>query len=169
MTGTDILNIPSGVFCPRVRTRSASSSRVSGSLHRLKYSRPCPVRLTRRVVRLSSNTPSFDSSTDNRRLTVEIGMPNERAARLMLSNWATLTNIRTSSRFAIEPLCHFWKLESRVSHLISIGARPKNRIQQAGIQNEGPQIQPEAEDAYDYEAKDNRRDGSVTRNRCRSC
>jgi hypothetical protein len=28
-------------------------------------------------------------------------MPNERAARLMLSNWATLTNVRTSSRFAI--------------------------------------------------------------------
>jgi len=28
-------------------------------------------------------------------------MPNERAARLMLSNWATWTNIRTSSRFAM--------------------------------------------------------------------
>src|SRR6202008_1442792 len=53
----------------------------------------------RRVVRLSSDTPSSDSITDNRRLTVEIGIPNERAARLMLSNWATLTNIRTSSRF----------------------------------------------------------------------
>jgi hypothetical protein len=49
----------------------------------------------------SSDTPSFDSSNDNRRLTVEIGMPNERAARLMLSNCATLTNIRTSSTF-----CH---------------------------------------------------------------
>src|SRR5712675_1261737 len=101
MTGTDILNTPSGVLCPRVRTRSASSRRVSGSLHWLKYSRPCAVRVTRRVVRLRSDTPSFDSSTDNRRLTVEIGIPNERAARLMLSNWATLTNIRTSSRFAM--------------------------------------------------------------------
>src|SRR6202158_1960201 len=67
----------------------------------MKYSRPCAVRVTRRVVRLTSDTPSFDSSTDNRRLTVEIGMPNERAAPLMLSNWATLTNIRTSSRFAM--------------------------------------------------------------------
>jgi hypothetical protein len=43
---------------------------------------------------------SNDSSTDNRPLTVEIGIPNERAARLMLSNRATLTNVRTSSRFA---------------------------------------------------------------------
>jgi hypothetical protein len=67
----------------------------------LKYSRPCAVRVTRRVVRLRSDTPRFDSSTDNRRLTVEIGIPNERAARLMLSNWATLTNITTSWRFAI--------------------------------------------------------------------
>jgi hypothetical protein len=37
------------------------------------------------VVRLSNVTPSCDSSSDNRRLTVEIGMPSERAARLMLS------------------------------------------------------------------------------------
>src|SRR6202043_1841574 len=81
---------------------------------------------TRRVVRLRSDTPSFDSSTDSRRLTVEIGIPNERAARLMLSNWATLTNIRTSSRFAMGSLCHFWKLDSRVSHLISRRARTDN-------------------------------------------
>jgi hypothetical protein len=33
MTGTDSLNIPSGVFCPRVRDRSASSKRINGSLH----------------------------------------------------------------------------------------------------------------------------------------
>lgn len=32
-------------------------------------------------------------SSDNRRLTVEIGIPSERAARVMLSNLATLTNI----------------------------------------------------------------------------
>ena len=38
------------------------------------------------VVRLKSDTPSFVSSTDSRRLTVEIGIPNERAAWLMLSN-----------------------------------------------------------------------------------
>jgi len=31
-------------------------------------------------VRLSSETPSFDSSTDSRRLTVEIGIASERAA-----------------------------------------------------------------------------------------
>jgi hypothetical protein len=37
-------------------------------------------------VRLRSETPRFDSSTDSRRLTVEIGIPDERAARLMLSN-----------------------------------------------------------------------------------
>src|SRR5258708_4443163 len=101
MTGAEILSIPSGVLCPRVRTRSASSKRFSGTLHSLQYSRPSAVKVTRRVVRLRSDTPSFDSSTDNRRLTVELGIPNERAARLMLSNWATLTNIRTSSRFAI--------------------------------------------------------------------
>src|SRR5476649_2429328 len=53
------------------------------------------------VVHLRSNTPSFDSSIDNRRLTVEIGIPNERAAWLMLSNWATWTNIRMSSRVAM--------------------------------------------------------------------
>jgi hypothetical protein len=35
--------------------------------------------VTRRVVRLSSTTPSCDSSTDKRRLTVEIGMLSERA------------------------------------------------------------------------------------------
>jgi hypothetical protein len=55
-----------------------------------------------RVVRLRSETPSSDSSTDNRRLTVEIGIPNERAARLMLSNWATLTKIRMLSRSAMD-------------------------------------------------------------------
>ena len=44
-----------------------------------------------------SDTPSFDG----RRLTVEIGIPNERVARLMLSNWTTLTNIRMSSRSAM--------------------------------------------------------------------
>jgi hypothetical protein len=77
-------------------------------------------------VRLSSETPSFDSSTDNRRLTVEIGIASERAARLMLSNWATLTNIRTSSRFVTRSLCHFWKLDSRLSHLISRSTQPDN-------------------------------------------
>src|SRR5882757_4293811 len=110
MTGTDILNMPAGASCPRVRARSASSKSASGSLHWSKYSRPCAVRVTRRVVRLRSDTPSFDSSTDNRRLTVEIGIPNERAARLMLSNWATLTNIRTSSRFAMEVTLPFLEI-----------------------------------------------------------
>src|ERR1700694_2080276 len=98
----------------------------------MKYSRPWPVRVTCRVVRLRSDTPSFDSSIDNRRLTVEIGIPNERAARLMLSNWATLPNIRTSSRFDMGALSHFWKLDSRVSHLIRRGAQPDNRLQQIG-------------------------------------
>src|SRR6185295_20150217 len=121
--------------CPRVRVRSACSKSASGSLHWSKYSRPCAVRLTRRVVRLRSDTPSFDSSIDNRRLTVEIGMPNERAARLMLSNWATLTNIRTSSRAAMGALSHFWKLDSRVSHLISRSEQPDNVIQQVGDRN----------------------------------
>src|ERR1700681_2186068 len=55
---------------------------------------------------LRSETPRPDSSTDNRRLTVEIGIPSERAARVMLSNWATLTNIRMLSRSAIDALCH---------------------------------------------------------------
>jgi hypothetical protein len=32
---------------------------------------------------------------------VEIGIPNERAARLMLSNWATTTNIRMLLRSAV--------------------------------------------------------------------
>src|SRR5882762_3312288 len=137
MTGTDILNMPAGASCPRVRARSASSKSASGSLHWSKYSRPCAVRVTRRVVRLRSDTPSFDSSTDNRRLTVEIGMPNERAARLMLSNWATLTNIRTSSRFAMGSLCHFWKLDSRFSHLISCRVQPDNTRQQTGDWNPG--------------------------------
>src|ERR1700722_18522196 len=104
----------------------------------MKYPRPCAVRVPRRGVRLRSDTPSFDSSTDKRRLTVEIGMPNERAARLMLSNWATLTNISTSSRFAMGSLCHFWKLDSRVSHLINRGVQPDNRFQQAGDWNPGP-------------------------------
>ena len=85
MTGTEIRSIPSGCFCAAVSTRSASCNRFSGSWHSLKYSRPCAVRLTRRVVRLSSVAPSCDSSTDKRRLTVEIGIPSERAARLMLS------------------------------------------------------------------------------------
>src|SRR5258705_6213948 len=106
--------------------------RLSGSIHWWKYSRPGAVRVTSRLVRLSSDTPSFDSSTDNRRLTVEIGIPNERAARLMLSNWATLTNIRTSSRFAMRSLCQFWKLDSRVSHLISRNAQLDNTFQQTG-------------------------------------
>jgi hypothetical protein len=59
-----------------------------------------------------------DSSTDNRRLTVEIGIPSERAARLMLSNWATLAKIKTSSRLAMS-VFHSWKLNSRLSHLIT--------------------------------------------------
>src|SRR5580658_2839033 len=168
MTGTEILNVPSGVFCPWVRTRSASSRRVSGSLHWLKYSSPCAVRVTRRVVRLRSDTPSFDSSTDNRRLTVEIGIPNERAARLMLSNWATLTNIRTSSRFAMGTLCHFWKLDSRVSHLINRSAGPDNMVQQMGNWNRDQQPQPEAEDLYDYETEDHHCDRSLSGDRCRS-
>src|SRR5580692_2647116 len=147
MTGTEILNVPSGVFCPWVRTRSASSRRVSGSLHWLKYSRPCAVRVTRRVVRLRSDTPSFDSSTDNRRLTVEIGIPNERAARLMLSNWATLTNISTSSRFAMGSLCHFWKLDSRVSHLINRSATLKICLKRKVIETQDQQPQAKAEDS----------------------
>jgi hypothetical protein len=57
-------------------------------------------------VRLSNTTPSCDSSTDKRRLTVEIGMLSERAARLMLSYCATLTKIRMLSRSAMRPLCH---------------------------------------------------------------
>src|SRR5580704_14906899 len=126
MTGTVIRSRPSGLFCARVSTRSASCRRFSGSWHWLKYSRPCAVSVTRRVVRLSSDTPSSDSSTDKRRLTVEIGIPNERAARLMLSNRATLTNINTSSRFAMGSLCHFWKLDSRVSHLINRRTLPEN-------------------------------------------
>ena len=40
----------------------------------------------------------------------EIGIPNERAARLMLSNWATLTNIRMSSRFAMEVTLPFLEI-----------------------------------------------------------
>src|SRR2546430_14568142 len=158
MTGTDILNMPAGASCPRVRARSASSKSASGSLHWSKYSRPCAVRVTRRVVRLRSDTPSFDSSTDNRRLTVEIGMPNERAARLMLSNWATWTNIRTSSRFAMASLCHFWKLDSRLSHLIRRGAQADNAF-----------VQQNSEDSYDDETEDNHRDGSVPGDRCRGC
>jgi hypothetical protein len=51
------------------------------------------VRVTRRVVRLRSDTPSVDSNIESRRLTVEFGIPIERAARLMLSNSATFTNI----------------------------------------------------------------------------
>src|ERR1700733_15716179 len=100
MTGTVIRSRPSGLLCARVSTCSASCRRFSGSWHWLKYARPCAVKVTRRVVRLRSDTPSSDSSTDNRRLTVEIGVPSERAARVMLSNWATLTNIRMLSRTA---------------------------------------------------------------------
>src|SRR6267154_5395219 len=130
MTGTDILNMPAGASCPRVRARSASSKSASGSLHWSKYSRPCAVRVTRRVVRLRSDTPSFDSSTDNRRLTVEIGIPNERAARLMLSNWATLTNIRMLSRSAMAPPCHLWKADSRLSYLINSRDRADSSLHQ---------------------------------------
>jgi NAD(P)-dependent dehydrogenase (short-subunit alcohol dehydrogenase family) len=53
------------------------------------------------AVRRSSDTPRCDSSTERRRLTVEIGIPSERAARLMLSNCATFTKIRMLSRSAI--------------------------------------------------------------------
>jgi hypothetical protein len=60
------------------------------------------VEAARRILRLRSDTPSFDSSIDNRRLTVEIGNPNERAARLTLSNGATFTNIRISPRSAMQ-------------------------------------------------------------------
>src|ERR1700736_886361 len=155
MTGTEILNIPSGFCCAWVSTRSASCRRISGSWHLLKYSRPCADRVTRRVVRLSSDTPSSDSSTDNRRLTVEIGIPSERAARVMLSNWATLTNIRMLSRSAIDALCHLWKADCRDYHLINLDGRPDNSFQQRNRHG------PKAADLNDYEAKDRRCDWSI--------
>src|SRR5450432_2125149 len=110
MTGTVIRSRPSGLFCARVSTCSASCRRFSGSWHWVKYSRPCAVNVTRRVVRRRSDTPSSDSSTDNRRLTVEIGIPSERAARVMLSNWATLTNTRMLSRSATEVTLPFLEI-----------------------------------------------------------
>src|SRR5207237_6257963 len=130
MTGTVIRTRPSGLFCARVSTCSASCRRFSGSWHWLKYSRPCAVNVTRRVVRLRSDTPSSDSSTDNRRLTVEIGIPSERAARVMLSNWATLTNIRMLSRSAMDVFCHLWKEDCRDYYLINLDGRPDNSFQQ---------------------------------------
>src|SRR4029077_6181608 len=111
MTGTVIRSRPSGLFCARVSTCSASCRRLSRSWHWLKYSRPCAVKVTRRVVRRRSDTPSSDSSTDNRRLTVEIGIPRERAARVMLSNWATLTNTRMLSRCATEVTLPFLEIK----------------------------------------------------------
>src|SRR3984893_7007778 len=130
MTGTVIRSRPSGLFCAWVSTCSASCRRFSGSWHWLKYARPCAVKVTRRVVRLRSDTPSSDSSTDNRRLTVEIGIPSERAARVMLSNWATLTNIRMLSRSAIEALCHLWKTDCKDYHLIHPQRRRENSFRQ---------------------------------------
>src|SRR5437879_4655645 len=40
-----------------------------------------------------------------------------------------------SSRFAMESLCRFWKLNSRVSHLISHGGQPDNTSRQVGVWN----------------------------------
>src|ERR1700722_6000694 len=128
----------------------------------MKYPRPCAGRVTRRVVRLRSDTPSFDSSTDNRRLAVEIGIPKERAARLMLSNWATLTNIRTSSRFAMGSLCHFRKLDSTVSHLIRRSAQFDNTPEETSDWNSKPTTTAERGDSYDYETEDHHCDGSLS-------
>src|SRR6266702_1773198 len=105
----------------------------------MKYSRPCAVRVTRRVVRLSSDTPSSDSSTDNRRLTVEIGIPNERDARLMLSNWATLTNIRILSRSAIAS--YFATRGNKIPDFPSFlnhSAQPENRFSAASPASDNP-------------------------------
>src|ERR1700730_1084521 len=130
MTGTVIRSRPSGLFCACVSTCSASCRRFSGSWHWLKYSRPCAVNVTCRVVGLRRDTPISDSSTDNRRLTVEIGNLSERAARVMLWNCATLTNIRMLSRSAIEEFCHLWKADCRDYHLINPDRRPENSFQQ---------------------------------------
>src|SRR5882724_12395825 len=130
MTGIVIRSRPSGLFCACVSTCSASCRRFSGSWHWLKYSRPCAVNVTRRVVRLRRDTPSSDSSTDNRRLTVEIGIPSERAARVILPNWATFTNIRMLSRSAIEALCHLWKADCRDYYLINPDRRADNAFYQ---------------------------------------
>jgi len=67
----------------------------------------------------------------------------------MLSNWATLTNIRTSSRSAWRSLCHFWKLDSRVSHLIRLSAQPDNMFQQTVIGTMTDSNSQRREDSYD--------------------
>jgi hypothetical protein len=41
-------------------------------------------------------------------------------------NPATLTNMRTLSRSAMGALCHLWKIDSRVSHLINSSGRSDN-------------------------------------------
>ncbi|MNY77736.1 hypothetical protein D3C86_2177400 [compost metagenome] len=51
-----------------------------------------------RVVRWMSVTPSCSSSAVTLRLTVDTGMPSERAARLKLSNWATAAKTAISFR-----------------------------------------------------------------------
>src|SRR6201993_4420246 len=167
MTGTVIRSRPSGLFCAWVSTCSASCKRFSGSWHWLKYSRPCAVNVTRRVVRLRRDTPSFDSSTDNRRLTVEIGIPNERAARVMLSNWATLTNIRTSSRAAIENSPIFGNLIQEFPTLSVAVRSPTMRSSKWVIGTQDQDSQAKVEDSHGYETEDHHCDGSLSGNRGR--
>src|SRR6202035_4646967 len=80
--------------------------------------RPCAVRLSLRVVRCRRVAPSLSSSAVTLRLTVETGMPSACAARLKLSNCATLTKTAMSFRSATSGLLHGCKRHSRYFHLI---------------------------------------------------
>jgi hypothetical protein len=62
-------------------------------------------------------------------------------------------------------LCHFWKLDSRVSHLISHRAQPDNALRQRVIGTQEQQPQAKVEDSYDYETEDHHTDRSLSGNR----
>ena len=89
---------PSSSAGARVSPASASSRPWTRGAQRSKNRSPCSLRLSLRVVRLIKFEPSLASRSATLRLTLETGMPSERAAPLKLPSSATRTKMASSFR-----------------------------------------------------------------------